>query len=221
MSNATKRRHMFKMIEQAKNTHVLSGFTQTEALVNHNPAMIFSKEGQLYRWVKTPTKAEERFDGCCGSQSNTKIEKDHIFIDKFEAFESRLHDNLEVRRRAISNWKKLRILILMLGLCGGRLADSHDLGSTTRHIKKLEGEKKGCRAKFAPYIIDPMNKYKILWDILMGILYQLAYIIDPVILAFEFRPLLIAGINNYQRAISFIIIIDMLLVPFTGVPRED
>lgn len=38
-------------------------------------------------------------------------------------YEQRLPDNLEVRARAIRNWKKLRLLIVLLGICGNVYED--------------------------------------------------------------------------------------------------
>ena len=34
-------------------------------------------------------------------------------------FNEQLYENLEASKRAIANWKKLRILIVMLKICGG------------------------------------------------------------------------------------------------------
>lgn len=82
-------------------------------------------------------------------------------------------------------------------------------------------EKKSCRGYLAPYIIDPFNRWKVLWDINMGLWYLLAYIIDPLIIAFYFKPLQYKGINNFQKLVSLFILIDMVLVPFTQVPKDD
>lgn len=54
-----------------------------------------------------------------------------------------------------------------------------------------------------------------IWDIQMGLWYLLAYIIDPLVIAFFFKPLEYKAINNFQKMISIIIIFDMILVPFT------
>lgn len=45
-----------------------------------------------------------------------------------------------------------------------------------------------CREKFAQYIINPKNMYKVLWDVLMGFIYLVCYMIDPYALAFRFKP---------------------------------
>ena len=40
------------------------------------------------------------------------------FVRSLDRLECRLQDDLEVRRRAINNWKKLRLLIVLLIICG-------------------------------------------------------------------------------------------------------
>ena len=39
-------------------------------------------------------------------------------------YEAQLFDDLEVRRRALSNWKKMRLLIVLFQLTGMRHSDS-------------------------------------------------------------------------------------------------
>jgi hypothetical protein len=43
-----------------------------------------------------------------------------MFNKKVENFHNILYDNLEVSRRAIANWKKIRVLIVLLKLCGNK-----------------------------------------------------------------------------------------------------
>ena len=66
-----------------------------------------------------------------------------------------------------------------------------------------------------------MNKYKILWDSLMGLLYWLTFFLDPYIFAFQFDPLEQPSINRFQRFLTFVIFLDMIIAIFTGIPRED
>ena len=73
----------------------------------------------------------------------------------------------------------------------------------------------------APYIMKPMSKKKITWDIIIGLIYLLTYLHDPYVLAFLFTPL------NDSRQIFFleffnaIIVLDMLTNFLTGYPKED
>ena len=60
-------------------------------------------------------------------------------------------------------------------------------------------EESSCRSYLAPYIINPTSRWKVIWDIQMGLWYLLAYIIDPLVLAFFFKPLEYKAINNFQK----------------------
>ena len=94
-------------------------YTETE----HNPSMIFDEQGRLKRWefIDNGIKAENT--KYCGKRNKLENhEYDALFIEKLNNFQSKLHNELEVRRRAIANWKRLRIIIVMLQFCGGRKA---------------------------------------------------------------------------------------------------
>ena len=45
------------------------------------------------------------------------------FVKKLEAYQSQLYVDLDLRSRALKNWKKLRLLILLMQVCGGRTAE--------------------------------------------------------------------------------------------------
>ena len=49
------------------------------------------------------------------------------------------------------------------------------------------------------------------WDFMMGILYEITYWVDPYIFAFLFLPLEDTTINMFQRSLTLLIIIDMIL----------
>lgn len=53
----------------------------------------------------------------------------------------------------------------------------------------IDPKSRTCRGYMAPYVIDPMSRWKVLWDFNLGIIYMLAYFSDPLILAFKFKPL--------------------------------
>ena len=73
----------------------------------------------------------------------------------------------------------------------------------------------------APYIISPKNPYKIFWDISIGIVYFISYFQDPYIFAFQFRPLIDENLNRIQRIITAILIIDMIVVPFSATFKKE
>ena len=41
-----------------------------------------------------------------------------------------------------------------------------------------------CVKLFAPYIIDPMSKYKLIWDLFAGFVFLFSYFLDPFIFGF-------------------------------------
>ena len=55
----------------------------------------------------------------------------------------------------------------------------------------------------------------------MGAIFMIALLVDPMINVFEFEPLKNQGIAVVTRIVDFMIIFDMLLVPFTATEKED
>ena len=66
-------------------------------------------------------------------------------------------------------------------------------------------------------IIDPMNRYKVGYDIIIGIFYLITLIIDPVVYAFHYVPLEQESLNNFVRLINIVFIIDIFVTIFTGI----
>ena len=97
-----------------------------------------------------------------------------------------------------------------------RVDDQNVFGDQTIKEKQLS-----CRACLAPYIINPLNRYKVAWDMALGILYLVCYFLDPVLLVFEFRPLVNRDMNQFQEAVTLILIINMLLTPFTATRKKE
>ena len=75
-------------------------------------------------------------------------------------------------------------------VCGGKLSSEDSLIS--KRGMRLEDENRASlsiRERIAPYVINPMNRYKVTWDLTLGILYLAGYLMDPFILALHFSPL--------------------------------
>ena len=73
----------------------------------------------------------------------------------------------------------------------------------------------------APYIINPHGRYKMLFDNFMGFMFLLCYLMDPYVVAFEFHPLKEQSASIFQRSVTYLIILDMILTLFTGLPKEE
>ena len=150
-----------------------------------NPAMRQGNDQRFQRWVKRKTWHAPMVTDCCGEKKHpTKKQHDLVYVDKLEQFSSQLFDDIERRKNAIKNWQKLRILIVLFQICGNK--------AVGKGKKKFVEEKKqsfSLRERIAPYIIDPKNRYKVAWDLMIGIIYLLSYILDPIAAAFMFEPL--------------------------------
>ena len=84
-------------------------------------------------------------------------------------------------------------------------------------MEKVE-DSLNCREKLAPYIVDPMNSYKVAWDIIIGLVYLEAYTIDPYILAFHHVG---KSLRHQSNLIAIAILIDIFATPFVGVIRKE
>jgi len=89
-------------------------------MIEHNPAKIFDEQGRLLRWKLNPYEVVEVAPSCCGKSRMTQLDQDLLFNKKLENFHNQLYDHLEVSKRAIANWKKIRVLLVLLKLCGNK-----------------------------------------------------------------------------------------------------
>ena len=55
----------------------------------------------------------------------------------------------------------------------------------------------------------------------LGLVYLLTLIMDPLIFSLNFKPLLNRDIEILSRIINWLIIIDMILLLLTGIPRDS
>ena len=89
-----------------------------------NPSQIFDEKGRLKRWVKDPIEYQPMIKSCCREKRHpTDLQHDLAYVDKLELFNSRLYDDIDFRTRAMKNWQKLRILIVLFQICGKNTID--------------------------------------------------------------------------------------------------
>lgn len=140
---------------------------------------------------------------------------------KLDDYELILPDELEERARAIKNWKMLKLKLVMLILCGLNINGKKDREKDAEEEEAAKKKNaKWCREWIAPKIIDPMNKWKVMWDICVGSLYLVAFYQDSFLLAFWFRPLKEPAMRNLQLGLTFLFLVDMIITPFTGVKKK-
>ena len=82
-------------------------------------------------------------------------------------------------------------------------------------------KKTSCREWFATLVIDPMNRTRIAFEIFMGLIYMICYILDPYIFSLRFKPLQYTGVHVVSETCTVFIILEILLLPFMGIKKED
>ena len=106
-----------------------------------------------------------------------------------DAYEKRLHKQLEVRARAVRNWHYLKNQVMIV------VAFNKDYNLERAQSKKstIDQEEQvprlTCSQRIAPYIIDPNHRYKVMWDITIAGLLLLTFFVDPYHVGFWFEPL--------------------------------
>lgn len=89
-------------------------------------------------------------------------------------------------KRAVKNWKKLRVLIVLLKLCGNKLI----LERTKQADEESDFEPViRWNERLSYYIIDPKNFYRAAWTIMIGFIYSICYLVDPLLISFRLELL--------------------------------
>lgn len=70
-------------------------------------------------------------------------------------------------------------------------------------------------------MLDPKNRYKVAWDVFMGFVFLLSYVMDPLIIAFLLRPLTEKFIYTLTITLTCIILFNMLITPMMGVKKDN
>ena len=73
-----------------------------------------------------------------------------------------------------------------------------------------------CFGYLATKTFGPKNFYKVTWDLIIGFIYMFCYILDPFIISFKYIPIYDPLLNRFQRTMSFFLIFNMILVPFSA-----
>lgn len=118
-----------------------------------------------------------------------------------------LYERLEARRRAISNWKRLKIVIVILKMCNGRIEkDGMNM------IKDgIEENPPTFDDWFTKFVIFPTSKYLISWQLFMTLVYLLAILLDAFVIAFRLVPLSRSeNVNSFQMAFSLLMVADII-----------
>ena len=79
-----------------------------------------------------------------------------------------MHIKLEERRRAIANWRRLKVLLTILKLCGNRF-EIED--ATPTIIIEKDEIKQSWDERMAKFIYLPTDRTKIGWDLFVSLVY--------------------------------------------------
>ena len=172
---------------------------------------ILDEQGRTVRWQRIFESEEPNFQKRCRGHGE-RILSDIEAVETLQQLNEDLYDRLEARRRAISNWKRLKIVIVILKMTGGRIDES----VVTKKKELPVVKQHTCDEWFSKYVISPFSKRLIAWNIFMTFLYLLAIIMDTLIIGFHLRVLKIPEINVWQSIFSFIMIIDIFLKFFVA-----
>ena len=127
-----------------------------------------------------------------------------------------LYEMLEARNRAISNWKRLKIVIAILRLANGKMVPVTD--------KKQQDEEKETISfddKIVKYIFLPTGRVFLVWSTVANFIYLIQIFLDTAIIGYGFQPLKTPLITTTQSIMSGIMIVDVLRTFFTAIPKSD
>ena len=109
-----------------------------------------------------------------------------MFTQEMAQFNERFYKNLDATQNALRNWRKLKILIVLLRICGGHVNKENDAINGEDDDVVVE-RSITCRERIAPYVMKPDSIQKIFWDIFMGIVYLVCFWLDPFCIGTAFR----------------------------------
>ena len=126
----------------------------------------------------------------------------------------KLFNKIETRARAIGNWKRLKILIVILRMCNGNFSEE------PKPVAQIEELPESFNEKMAKYIVSPSNKYKVMLDVVCTLFLLLGFIVDTYIISFGLKPLGDSTMYYSHIVISAMYLLD-IPINFVTAPRKD
>ena len=172
--------------------------------------------GKTIRWQRLSESADAVYGKARCWGRGERIYSDTEAVELVNQINEDLYEKLEARRKAISNWKRLKIVIVILKMSGGRVDES---GQDDKQEKE-EPRTQTCDEWFSKFVIMPFSRYIIVWNIIMTVVYLIAIIMDTLIIGFHLRLLLNPEFNVWQMVFSAIMIIDIILRFFIAIRQS-
>ena len=183
-------------------------------------SIAYDAQGRLIRWKlefddENEDEYEKHLSTCCAPETTEDLDN-YIAIQKLEMFSDRLNQRLERRTRAINNWKRLRVLLAILKICGGRFDQLEDAIQVKAASKRDTFEE-----WMGNYILLPASSYFQYYGVLMAQVYLISLFLDPFHMSFGLVPLYGWKTKTVQSICSGLILIDILSNFITAYPKDD
>ena len=159
----------------------------------------------------------EKHNWC--SNNNNQSEKDFVVLEALDRFNQQLYDDLETRRRALRNWNKLRIILVVFKLFTGKILMNEM--KIRRHDDDQLRYKKSLDEYLVQYIFLPTNSYLIPWSSFTCVLYVVSFYNDCLTLATGLYTLLVPWRKTMQTVASFVMFIDSMIFFITAYRKES
>lgn len=95
-----------------------------------------------------------------------------------ENYNNQLFERLELRKKALKNWSKMRMLLVLL-----RVTNSNQVRE--EHPEPHQ-KNQSCKELMAYFVMTPTSVFNMIGDTIIGITYLLALYIDPLIWSSNF-----------------------------------
>lgn len=95
--------------------------------------------------------------------------------------------DLEREKRAMANWQRIKILLAILKVCGGRMEKAEEV------IEAEASKSKTIDDRMMQFIKSPDDSKVLAWDIFSTFFYLIGFIHDSFCIAFFLYPLLDKG----------------------------
>ena len=154
------------------------------------------------------------------------VETPESELRKLHIFSEKLYKEMELRKKAIANWKKLRIILAVLRMCKANTLTEERSKlsySSMRKLEQLEKEKNqfSCNKTLEPFLFDPKGLTILIYNILFLLVYFFSAFQDIFTFAFHGGALLLREYFILDLACSGFFCLSVLLLLFVPFEKEQ
>jgi hypothetical protein len=157
------------------------------------------------------------------------VDHDHKVVQKLERFNNLMYIRLDLRKRALKNWGRLRVLLAIQKITGKNVLkideNPFDVSDNADDVVEtdFEPEKKaGCslNALLLPYIFKKTNIYYLTWQVFFGVIVCFAIADDVFIMGFKGYPLIAKDILDSQTYFSLVLMANIIIEFFKEIEER-